>query len=263
MKTQMTYGAILFSLSFALFSCSNRTNGKNDKNDSTTFAKIETFTFLSNGEEYKGKIYLPASHEVHKNVPAIFLVDFTEQHYKIATDEFEKVIEGIDQLIDFDAFVISLDSIPDIDAKPEAFAKHYSIFKNMAEYVEINYTENPSKTFIGRGSESGIVLMSLLLDSGNDATFDNFIATDPGGGYKTALIELLQEKDIPKFKTQKRLHFSFSTTNNRDKCTKIYTLINELNDSRLQLKFNEYTESDYEHTYPISYAEGIKFVFNE
>jgi hypothetical protein len=50
-------------------------------------------------------------------------------------------------------------------------------------------TKNTFRTFIGRGSESGIVLMSLFIINGDDATFDNFIATDPGGGYKTALIK--------------------------------------------------------------------------
>jgi len=159
--------------------------------------------------------------------------------------------------------VISLDSIPDIDAKPDAYAKHYGIFKNMAEYVDGNYTENSSRTFIGRGSESGIVLMSLLLEMGEDATFDNFIATDPGGGYKTALIKLLEVEDIPRSKTEKKLHFSFSATNTRDKCTRIYDLITELNDPRLQMTLNEYAENDYEHTYQISFAEGLKYIFNE
>jgi len=226
-------------------------------------SSIETFAFSSNDKNINGKVYLPAGFEIDKNLPAIFLIDFTEQHYTIAKDEFEKVIEGVEHIEGFDALVVTLENIADIDAKPEAFDEHYGIFKNMAEYVHGNYTKNMSRTFIGRGSESGIILMSLLLDNGNDATFNNFIATDPGGGYKSALINLLEEEDITKSKTQKKLHFSFSKTNNREKCTKINSLINNLNDPRLQLKFHEYAESDYENTYRISYADGLRYVFNK
>jgi len=51
MKTQLTIGVILFSLSFVLFTCPNRTKGKDNQNDSAPLAEIETFTFLSNGKE--------------------------------------------------------------------------------------------------------------------------------------------------------------------------------------------------------------------
>jgi hypothetical protein len=133
----------------------------------------------------------------------------------------------------------------------------------MAAYVDSNYTKNSSRTFIGRGSEAGIVLMALFLDNGDNATFDNFIASDPGGGYKSTLIKLLEEKNIPRLKKQKKLHFSFSTTNNREKCTKINNLITEINDPGLQLKFVEYTESNYQNTYHTSFAEGLKYIFDK
>jgi hypothetical protein len=45
--------------------------------------------------------------------------------------------------------------------------------------------------------------------------------------------------------------------------SKSIIIINELNDPRLQLKFKEYTENNYEDTYRISYADGIRYVFNE
>ena len=64
----------------------------------TTSSKIEVFTFTSNGKKMKGKIYLPASYTTSKSLPAIFLIDFTEQHFKLATDEFEKVIDGVQQI---------------------------------------------------------------------------------------------------------------------------------------------------------------------
>jgi hypothetical protein len=38
---------------------------------------------------------LPASYEPDRNLPTIYLIDFAEQHFKLATDEFEKVIAGV------------------------------------------------------------------------------------------------------------------------------------------------------------------------
>lgn len=225
--------------------------------------KIKTFTFSSNGVVSKGKIYLPAVYETNKNLPAIFLIDYTEQHFKIATDEFEKVIDGVRQIKGFDALVVSLDNIPDIDAEPETFQEHYNLFKNMAAYVDGKYTNNPSRTFIGKGSESGIVLMSLFLEDQEASVFDNFIATDPSSLYTSAIIKMIEDKDFPKHKSNKKLHFSFSTSNDRAKCSKLINLINEARFKWLQFESIEYTNSNYENTYPISFGAGIKYIFDK
>ncbi len=226
-------------------------------------SRIEFFTFLSNGTATKGKIFLPASYETNKNLPAIYLIDFTEQHFKLATDEFEKVIDGVKQIQGFDALVVSLENIPDIDAEPETFQDQYKVFKNMASYVDDNYTNNSSRTFIGKGSESGIVLMALFLESSETSVFYNFIVTDPSPKYASAIINTIEKDNIPKNKLNKKLHFSFSTSNDRATCNKLIKLIKEAQYPWLQFESIEYTNSDFEHTYPISYAAGIKYVFNE
>ena len=61
----------------------------------TSSLKTETFEFSSNGVVMEGKIFLPASYETNRNLPAIYLIDFTEQQFKLATDEFEKVVAGV------------------------------------------------------------------------------------------------------------------------------------------------------------------------
>jgi len=43
------------------------------------------------------------------------------QQYKLATDEFEKVVVGVQQIQGFDALVVTLEEHLDIDSKPEAF----------------------------------------------------------------------------------------------------------------------------------------------
>ncbi len=229
----------------------------------TPASKIETFTFSSDGVATKAKIYLPASYERNRNLPAIYLIDFTEQHFKVATDEFEKVIEGVQQIQHFDALVVTLESIPDIDAEPDSFHEHYQLAKDMASYVDGNYTDNNSRTLIGKGSESGIVLMALLQDNPSDEVFDNFIATDPSGRYAKAVIELLEMGYSPENKSNKKLHFSFSTTNDRERVMKLIRLINEAQYPWLQFHSVEYADSDYENTYPISFADGIKFIFEK
>lgn len=232
-------------------------------NITTKSSRIETFTFSSNGRDIKGKIFLSAVYETNKNLPAIYLIDFTEQHFKIATDEFEKVVDGVKELEGFDALVVTLENIPDFDAEPDKFQEHYDIYKNMAFYIDGKYTKNQSRTFIGKGSESGIVLKALLLKDSETAVFDNFIATDPSGLYGTEIIRMLENKDFSKNKSNKKLHFSFSISNDRLKCTKLITLINEAQYPWLQFESVEYENSNYENTYPISYAAGIKFIFKD
>ena len=263
MKMKFTIGFIILVLGVVTFSFSSEDDVLIDPIETATSSRIETFTFSSNGIAKKGKIFLPASYETNKNLPAIYLIDYTEQHFKLATDEFEKVIDGVQKIQGFDALVVSLEDIPDIDAEPETFQHQYEVFKNMALYVDNNYTDNSSRTFIGKGSESGIVLMALFLGNSESSVFDNFIATDPSGLYASAIIKLLENEDFTKNKLNKKLHFSFSTSNDRAKCTKLINLINKAQYPWLQFESIEYTNSDYENTYPISFADGIKYIFNK
>lgn len=225
-------------------------------------SRVETFSFWSNDTEVRGKIFLPDSYDENANLPAIFLIDYTEQHFRIATDEFEKVIEGVRQVQGLDALVVTLDAIPDVDAEPEVFQEHYELFRDMTAFVDGTYTDNPSRTFIGKGSESGVVLMALLLENSEAPVFDNFIATDPSSLYSSAIIEMIENEAFPVSKTNKKLHFSFSTSNNRALCTRLIDVIDGAQYPWLTFEATEYTNSNYENTYPMSYAAGIKFVFS-
>jgi hypothetical protein len=215
-------------------------------------SRIETFTFSSNGTEVRGKIFLPDIYDDNANLPAIFLIDYTEQHFKMATDEFEKVIEGVRQVQGLDALVVTLAGIPDVDAEPEMFPEHYELFRSMVAAVDGKYTNNPSRTFIGKGSESGVEVMALLLEEAEAPVFDNFIATDPSSMYLAALKEMLEDETFPTNKANKKLHFSFSTSNNRALCTRLIELIDGAQYPWLTFEATEYTDSDYENTYPIS-----------
>jgi len=229
----------------------------------TSSLKTETFTFSSNGVATKGKIFLPASYETNGNLPAIYLIDFTEQQFKLATDEFEKVVAGVQQIHGFDALVVTLEEHLDLDSKPEAFQEYYDVFRSMTSYVDGKYTNNTSRTFIGRGSEAGIVLMTLFLENSESSVFEKFIVTDPAGSFNSAVIQMIEKDDFPKNKQNKRLHFSFSTSNNYDECTTLINMINEAEYPWLQFESLEYTNSNYENTYPASFAAGIKSVFNK
>ena len=262
LRTKMKF-FIGFILLFGNVSFSTGVEARFDPFETTFSSRTETFAFTSKGETIGGKIFLPASYETNKNLPAIYLIDFTEQHFKLATDEFEKVIEGVKQIQGFDALVVSLENIPDIDAEPETFQEQYEVFKNMASYVDSKYTNNSSRTFVGKGSESGIVLMALFLENSETSVFDNFIVTDPSPKYASAIINLIEKDNIPKKKLNNKLHFSFSTSNDRAKCIKLINLIKEAQYEWLEFESIEYTNSDYENTYPISYAAGVKYVFEE
>ena len=258
MKTKIIFKIGLALLIFGTVSFSI----VNDKKKGSS-SRIETFTFSTNGINTKGKIFLPDSYSTNKLLPVIYLVDFTEQHFKLATDEFERVIDGVQQLEDFDALVVSLESIPELDAVPDNYQKQYDIFKNMAIYVNENYTNNYNGTLIGKGSEAGLVLMSLFVENLKTSIFENYIVTDLSPKYVSAIIKEIEEDSIPKNKFNKKLHYSFSTSNNREKCLKLIHMIKENNYQGLQVESIEYSESNFENTYPISFAAGIKYVFKK
>jgi len=196
----LIFGAVLFSFS-------SDEDVIIDPFEVTASLKTETFEFSSNGTTTKGKIFLPASYETNNNLPAIYLVDFTEQHFKLATDEFEKVVGGVQQIQGFDALVVTLEEHLDIDSKPEAFQEYYDVFKNMTSYVDGKYTNNTSRTFIGRGSEAGIVLMTLFLEDLESSVFDNFIATDPASSFNSAVIGMIEKDDFPKNCCRNKIYF--------------------------------------------------------
>ncbi|SRX55696.1 hypothetical protein [Aequorivita sp. CIP111184] len=263
MKAKIKFSIALLLLAFGIVSFTSNEEVLIHPNETIASSKIETFTFSSNGTSYNGKIFLPAAFEKNKNLPVIYLIDFSDQHFKLATDEFEKVIDGVNQIQGLDALVVSLENIPDFDAEPETFQKHYEIYKNMARYVDSKYTENASRTLIGRGSEAGIILMALFVENSETSVFDNFIVTDPSPKYASAIIDLIEDDSIPKNKKNKKLHYSFSISNDRAKCTKLINLIKDANYGWLQVQSIEYTNIDYENTYPIAYTAGIKYIFNK
>ncbi len=260
MKTKMKYIIGLISLLIGIVFFSSYKTHIIKPIEQITSSKIESFTFSSNGMTKKGKIYLPDIYEENKNLPAIYLIDYTEQHFKVATDEFEKVIDGVNQIEGFDALVISLENIPDIDATPETFQNHYEVFKNMASYVDGKYTNNSSRTFVGRGSEASIVVMTLFLEN---SVFNNFIATDPSPKFITTIENIIKKNDSFMLEQNRKLHFSFSQADGCTKCSELNKMISRVKYPWLQIEVIEYTNSNYENTYPISFAAGIKYIFNK
>lgn len=262
---------ILLSLSIILFSCSGsgsddspNTNNtpppNNNPPDNTTTDNIETFSFTTNGETTKGKIYLPDSYPSNSNLPAIYLMDYKEQHWQVATDEFEKVIDAVKQKADFDALVVTREEHLDIDNGPEDYQDQYAIFNDMTSYVDSKYTSNTTRTFIARGSESGIVLMTLFLEDSETSVFDNFIATDSPPEFNTKIIEFIESGNFPQNKSNKKLHFSFSSSNDFESCDNMIKKINEAEYSWLEFGAVQFS-TIYTNTYPTAFTSGIEFIF--
>jgi hypothetical protein len=140
LKTKIKLIVGLIILALGVISFSSVDNVLINPSEATTTSRIETFTFSLNGTTIKGKIFLPASYETKKNLPAIYLIDYAEQHFKIATDEFEKVIESVQQIKGFDALIVTLEEHLDNDVKPKVFKEYYNVFKSITAYVDSKYT---------------------------------------------------------------------------------------------------------------------------
>jgi hypothetical protein len=261
MKTKNKYLIAFFTILIGITVLVVRGRIKTSSEGKKNYPRTETFTFASDGGAIEGKIYLPASYKKNPNLQAIYLIDFTEQHFKIARDEFERVIDGVQQIEGTEALVLSLNTIPDKDSKPESFREYYNLFKNMVAYVDSHYTRNTLRTFMGRGSEGSISLMALFSESYETSIFDNFIVTDSSPNFTTAIINLIENSTAEKYQAEKKLHFSFSTSNDRTKCLKVIDRIKKANLPWLKFQFIEYKTSNYENTYHIAFADGLEYVF--
>jgi len=271
MKTKQIIAVMITSL-FLLFGCSGGGDEMPDQStpaptptptpDNTPTIKTEIFSFTTNGEAKDGKIYLPESYETNASLPSIYLIDFTDQHWEVVTDEFEKVVEAVKQISGLDALVVTLNKHHDIDAKPEDHNDYYTIFADMSSYVDNNYTNNTSRTFIARGSEAGIVLMTMFLEPSETSVFDNFVSTDSPPVYNSEIIKLIESGDFPPEKGNKKLHFSFSSSNDADSCMSLIKKINEAEYSWLQFESTQYS-TVYPATYPTSYAAGLAYIFKD
>ncbi len=221
----------------------------------------EIFTFSSNGISIIGKIFIPSEYEKNKNLPAIYLIDFKEQHFQVATDEFDKVIGAVKN-IKLNALIITLEEHMDIDlVLPRDFQEYSDIYKNMASYVDEHYTDNTSRTFIGRGSEGSLVVTTLFLEEKETSVFQNFIATDaPGMGQ---LIFMIENEDFPQENENKKLHYSFSSTSNYDSNIELINAINEQAYPWLEFESVEYPNLTYEDGYRTAFTDGIKFIFED
>ena len=145
MKTKMIFSVSIMILTIAIVTLSCDEDVQADLLETTPSSRIDTFTFSHNGEAINGKVFLPAAYENNNNLPAIYLIDYTEQHWVVALDEFEKLVDGVEQIQGFDALVVTLEKHLDIDAQPQEFNKYYGTFKRSSmgtRFTRIQKSEN-------------------------------------------------------------------------------------------------------------------------
>ena len=224
--------------------------------------QVETFVFSSDGTEISGKIYLPASYDASNNHPVIFLIDFVDTHFVSVTDEFETVIAEAEKIPGLDALVVTLEEQLNVDAKPEHAQTYYNMYRDMAAYVESNYSGNTTRTFIGRGSEAGIVMATMLMEDPATSIFDNFIGTDSSTAFSNSITSAVNTGGYPPYTSDKKLHFSFTSSNNRTACTNLINAFNNAQIPWLQFASEEYPQLTYPQAYPTAWAAGLNFVYN-
>ena len=224
--------------------------------------RVDTFRFFSNGIETKGIIHLPDAYDSNSDLPAIYLIDYTEPGYAPVEDEFEQVIDAVDKMPNFDALVISLELLPNIETSPSNFQESADVYKDMTSYIDSNYTNNTSRTFIGRGSEAGVVLMTLLNEDPEESVFDNFISTDSPHYFNSAAIDLIESGTIPRNMPDKKFYFSFSSSNDYDVCVELIYSFEEAQYSWLTFGSFEFNEHTFLNAYPNGFTAGLHFVFN-
>jgi len=224
----------------------------------------ETFTFSYNGISIMGKIFLPSEYENNKNLPAVYLFDFPEQisglnpNFHVATDEFDKVIGAIKN-IKLNALVITMNEYKTNEMiLPRDYQEYSDIFKSMTSYVDGRYTSNTSRTFIARGNEANMVLMTLFFEEPEASVFQNFIATD--ALHVGDMQAMLETEDVPLENEDKKLHYS-NTDEARNAA--VINAIIELELPWLEFESVTYPNMTFENGYPTAFADGIKYIFED
>ncbi|WP_297691980.1 hypothetical protein [uncultured Eudoraea sp.] len=230
----------------------------------TAVDKRETFTFSSNGISIEGEIFLPSEYETNKNLPAIYLFDFPEQisglnpNFHVATDEFDKVIGAVKN-IKLNALVITMSEYKTNEMiLPRDFQEYSDIFKSMTSYVDGRYSSNTSRTFIARGNEANMVLMTLFFEEPEASVFQNFIATD--ALHVGDMQAMLETEDVPLENENKKLHYS-NTDEARNAA--VINAIIELELPWLEFESVTYPNMTFENGYPTAFTDGIKFIFED
>lgn len=226
------------------------------------YPKTEKFTFSSEGEEYRGKIYIPVAFETDSNLPAIYLIDHEEHHFTVARDEFDQVVSGVRQLNDPNVLVVSLENVEDIEVVPGEFETYYQLFKDMTSYVDNHYTNNTSRTFIGRGDDGGVVLLSLLLERFEPTVFDNFIVHDTYISFLNVAKFIIQNESFSADIASKKLHFSYASDASISTNLDFIQTIEDAGFDWLEYESVKYADFIFEDAYPIAFPDGVKFIFD-
>ena len=267
-KTRLLIG--LLALCFSWFSCSKEDEPSQSQPTSQkeilrtdtlnyTDDEVETFTFTTDGVESEGLIYLPPSYPINTNLTAIYLLDFQEQDFTVVTDEFSQLINVVREQEDFEALVVCLKALNNTDATPQAFQDYAEVISDMSYHVDSNYTNNSSKTVVGRGSEGGVVLLMLLSEDPEANVFDNYIVTDSPSSFNNAVMDSIQNAAIPVNMLNKKLHFSFSSSNNQENCEALISSFN--NAAYPWLDFETvYINGLFTEVYPDAFAAGLDFI---
>ncbi|MBT8208240.1 MAG: hypothetical protein HKN94_10950 [Acidimicrobiales bacterium] len=222
-------------------------------------ARTEAFEFSSNGVTTRGQIHLPESFDKGMNLPTVYLIEFDSAGHEVAP-EFETVIDSVKQINGLKALVATLEERPNITPSPSAYQEHVDLFRDMANHVDSTYTDNPSRTFIGRGFEAGIVLLDLFGEGPEDAGFDNYVATDVESGFATEVRGVLESEDFSDATTSKRLHFSFSASNNVRLMTELTDLIDQAEYPWLEFESVYYSDLGFFNAYPTAFTDGLAYV---
>jgi hypothetical protein len=226
-------------------------------------ARTEAFEFSSNGVVTQGRVHLPESFEPGMDLPTIYLIDFAEQKGEVALDEFETVIDSVNQIDGLNALVATLEGIPDIEVNLLDYQEYADVFRDMANHIDANYANSSSRTFIGRGDVGGVVLLELFGEGPDEGAFDNYVATDPPTDFTRAVVSILETEDFSQAATSKKLHLSYSDANNVVALTQLADLIDQANYPWMEYESVYYSGTYFIDTYPTAYADGLRFVLGD
>ena len=183
--------------------------------------------------------------------------------FEVATDEFQQLINAMKLLSGFDAVVVTLKDHLNIDPKPTDSQEYFNLFKDMASYVDENYKTNSSRTLVGRGSEGGMILMSLFQESNVSDVFQNFVVTDTPIDFVDHVNAMMINENFPLDKNGVRLHYSFSNNYELVRNTTFINRMEAKNYPWLSLQINEYPNLIFEEAYPTAFSDGLKFIYNK
>jgi hypothetical protein len=250
-------------LLFVVISCLITFNGckDDDSEASSEFDQYREFTISAGDPEiqFGGRVFLPLAYQENKNLPVIYIMEF-ESTIHPDVQQFEKII-SITTSLGIEAIVVAGEKFDENSNNFNNFEKFHGIMVNdLVPVIDSRYeNNNQSRTLIGRGNGAAHALLTMLMETPVNTTFNKFIVTDPPSQLGYILNTMISDDDFPQDKKAIKLHLS--STQSAQWMDPLSEILENKNYPWLTFSYEAFPNALYDNSAEDVFLSGISYLF--